>query len=547
MEVPSWKAGPGETLVQVSLCLPLGPSEMNGYIHHGRDWRKVLRYSLVDGPRETVRKITSRLLEEKIRESRELVIAVGVRPSRPSVLVLALGTRHPRWAELAPFHEKLLFDLPANALPEQAIGAFLKLVSSGMGTTPDEKVVRCWASPLLGFDSASGRPPIVPKGLSSEALSRLLEDDGQCALPEWAAKSLQRRPTPVVPIAARRTGAVTKGGVVLVGAGNYSRTQTAYHLSRSGARISWVVDRDPVCAALVAAELGAPRAGTDMSEAIADDGVELAVVASFHDTHAPLACAALDAGLRVFIEKPPAIDERQLATLLISCATNPGRWRIGYNRRYAKMIRVMHRALEVQRGPTTVTCVVREATIPRGHWYYWPTQGTRILGNLCHWLDIGFLLCGRGAPSAMYVSAPEIRGRRDEEVAIHVSFQNGSTCTIVGTGRGDGALGVQERIEARRESRTFVIEDFRRATLYEGGRVLGRWGGFRDQGHGDMFRSCASWLKGETSQEPLTYDLTDLWVPNRLAIDAAGMALRQQLCQVYPSSEWEIPPWTERS
>ncbi len=58
-------------------------------------------------------------------------------------------------------------------------------------------------------------------------------------------------------------------------------------------------------------------------------------------------------------------------------------------------------------GPLTMTCIVKELRLPKSHWYYWSTQGTRIAGNLCHWIDLG-AYCIKQRPVSVYgVSVPE--------------------------------------------------------------------------------------------------------------------------------------------
>jgi predicted dehydrogenase len=535
--VPYWDCGEREVLIDVVDCLPLGPSEDGSYVRHGNEWKKVIAYAFADGPGETIRKVVSRRLEEKIRGSRELVVAFGTR-HRSEARVLALGTRHPKWVETAPFHEDLVFDIPGDATAARMFEVFFGLARRASGGSAELEAVRRWLSPVMGFDPASGTAPELPQGLSRESLASAFGGEAGRA-PSWAVNALQGRPLTNPRTSLEKTGRNKPMGVALIGAGNYARTQAAHHLRKSGLNVTWIVDRDPVCAALVGERMGVAKRATTSSEAFSDPGVGLVVLTSFHDSHTPLACVALSEGKRVFIEKPPAITQEQLRALLGACGANPGRWRIGYNRRYAPAVRIALDELTRVEGPTTVLCTVREATIPRGHWYYWPNQGTRILGNLCHWIDLGFLLCARQPPVSLCLSAPEIDGRRDEEVGVGLVFKDNSAVTVIGTGRGDGSLGVRERIEVRRGELTIVIEDFRSLTVQTEGRTRTLWNGVRDRGHGAMFRSCAAWSRGEPSQEPLSYDVRDLWIPNRLAIEAAEMAASGKTSRSYDANEWD--------
>lgn len=518
VDVPTWEPGPCETLLEIKAMLPLGPSQEGMYTRQPRDIRRVISYILTDGLGETLRKVRSRRLEEAIRGSRELVLAAGQR-QEDKRSCLAIGTRHPMWIPRAPFHDQLTFPFMCGADFDRALSTFFLLARVH---NHDFGALRNWLAPLIGYDPACGESPKLPEGLSMAALGRLEKGANNLAVPPGTFIFKE-----VAPISAkrRRVPAYHAQGFVLVGAGNYARTQAAHQLSKGGLRPRWVVDRDPVTAAMVGARLGVQRVSTTITEPLGDEGAPLFVVASFHDTHAPIACAALEAGKRVFVEKPPALGRSQLEQLYISCVNAPGRWRVGYNRRYAPMVRLAREALGAESGPVTVTCIIREATIPRSHWYYWTNQGTRISGNLCHWVDLAFLLCDRGCPASLSLSAPDVEGRRDEETVLVVTFTDGSQASIVGTGRGYGTLGVEETIVARRGSTTFCIQDFRVASFRRAGRMIKNWRGKRDRGHRDMFRSCARWAVGMPSQAPMSYELADLWIPNLLTALASEMAI----------------------
>jgi len=106
--------------------------------------------------------------------------------------------------------------------------------------------------------------------------------------------------------------------VALIGYGYAGKTFHA-PLIRSvpGLELAVVVSRD---AAKVHADLPDVTVVGTPQEAIADPGIQLVVIASPNDTHAPLARAALQAGKHVVVDKPFAIDlaqARELAALAV--------------------------------------------------------------------------------------------------------------------------------------------------------------------------------------------------------------------------------------
>lgn len=98
-----------------------------------------------------------------------------------------------------------------------------------------------------------------------------------------------------------------------------------------GLRLHTVVSRDP---AKVAVAHPRARVLADPAQAFADPAIDLVVVATPNDTHAPLALAALAAGKHVVVDKPFALDAAQ-AQAMIAAAAGAGRvLGVFHNRRW---------------------------------------------------------------------------------------------------------------------------------------------------------------------------------------------------------------------
>lgn len=107
--------------------------------------------------------------------------------------------------------------------------------------------------------------------------------------------------------------------VVVVGLGNMGISHALAHL-RLGSRIVGLVNRSPV--SLPAELQGLPRlASWDEGLALRPD---LAVIATYSDSHAAYACQAMEQGAHVFVEKPLATTVAD-ARRVVDCATANGR------------------------------------------------------------------------------------------------------------------------------------------------------------------------------------------------------------------------------
>lgn len=275
----------------------------------------------------------------------------------------------------------------------------------------------------------------------------------------------------------------SKLGISFVGAGNFSRAVLMhYALKHSGVALRGVMDRNPKLTLKVAKDMKAAFCTTSYNAILDDLKTQAVFIITYHDSHAELGIQALNAGKMVFIEKPPAVSMEQLQQLVKSAQTVNRFLFVGYNRPYAPFSKIVMDTLVEEEGPTSMTCVVRLYDIAKTNWYYWPQQGTRIVGNACHWIDYGYRLVGRKNPLRVVVEHSVI-GRPDENNTIAFTFEDGSLLTIVLTNRGSQLLGGQEWIDIKKGRTAIFIDDFRKLIIERNGRTKKIQSRHRDKGH----------------------------------------------------------------
>lgn len=103
-------------------------------------------------------------------------------------------------------------------------------------------------------------------------------------------------------------------GIAVVGAGFMGGVHSSVLRLDGRADLRWVVDLDRSAAAGLAARSGA-HATTELAEALADQSVRLAVVATPATTHTPIAAEVLRAGRHVLVEKPLALHSEEIGQL----------------------------------------------------------------------------------------------------------------------------------------------------------------------------------------------------------------------------------------
>jgi len=109
--------------------------------------------------------------------------------------------------------------------------------------------------------------------------------------------------------------------VLIAGLGNMGMSHALAHHNHPDAEIVGLVNRSPVA---LPEELARYPMFTDFTEALGATSPDLAVIATYTDSHADYACAAMEAGAHVFVEKPLAMTVAD-ATRVVETAKRTGR------------------------------------------------------------------------------------------------------------------------------------------------------------------------------------------------------------------------------
>src|SRR5437764_7790295 len=260
--------------------------------------------------------------------------------------------------------------------------------------------------------------------------------------------------------------------VGLIGAGDYARRMLLPHFREGGVEFVSIASASGVSARDAGERYGFARFVSGADEVMADEGVNLVVIATRHDSHAELARRALERGLDVFVEKPLALNDGELDAVLGAAAASRGRLTVGFNRRFSPHGRAAREFFADARAPLSILYRVNAGRVPRTHWTQDAREGGgRIVGEVCHFVDFMHFLTGSRVERvhAESVSSNDEQGTDDDSVFVTLKFADGSNGTVAYLAEGDRAL-PKERVEIFGAGRAFVIEDFRSATAYRNGR-----------------------------------------------------------------------------
>jgi predicted dehydrogenase len=259
-----------------------------------------------------------------------------------------------------------------------------------------------------------------------------------------------------------------------------------------------VATASPVNARDTARRFGIDLATTDSQELLRDERVDLVLIGTRHNLHAPQALQALRAGRHVLVEKPLCLEEAELAPLLDEARRARRLLAVGFNRRYSPLARRAREVLGRLPGPALLVCRVNAGRLPAGHWQQDPAQGGgRIVGECCHFLDLILFLAGADLLAARATALPSdgISVVNGDSFTATLELRGGSRAVLIYSGLGDPGL-PKERLEIFKGGAALVLDDFSRLTVHggAGGSLdLGR----QDKGFEGQWEEIGRALRGE--------------------------------------------------
>jgi len=291
-------------------------------------------------------------------------------------------------------------------------------------------------------------------------------------------------------------------GAAVVGPGNYAKEILIPNLrGSSDYSLRWLVSSNPLHARQIGERYRFEKCGTSLSEALADDSVRVVFIATPNNQHLEMVGLAAAAGKIVFVEKPLCITPEELDEAVRIQERTGARIVVGFNRRYAPLVKQLKKELGSTDGPFLMNYRVNADYIPSIRWVQDPkVGGGRIVAECCHFFDLFSFLLGESGPT-LDVTCAGINGAstvaRDNLVAV-AKYKSGSVATLTYSALGNRGLD-RERIEVFGAKNAFVLDDFKTLRIYEPNRIRSFGNGRADKGHRAELSELAKAVRGEST------------------------------------------------
>jgi len=305
-----------------------------------------------------------------------------------------------------------------------------------------------------------------------------------------------RRVDMAVPTRVRSSADVLKIG--FIGAGNFAQLYLLPRLKGDPhVQLEGVVTSSGITAMGAAKKFGFRFATTDPSEVLEHPDIRAVFIVTRHNSHAHYVIQALERGKDVYVEKPLALNEEELAAVQEAYGRSEGRLMVGFNRRFSPLseqVRAFFSPIcgdgltgwqgdkgpeshsltpspphPLTRAPLVIHLRINAGALPANHWAQDPeVGGGRIVGEGCHFLDLARFWIGHPVVSVSAHALP-VDGHPADCVCATLSYADGSLAVLEYLANGDRSV-PKEYYEVHGGGQSAVLDDFRRLILAHGGK-----------------------------------------------------------------------------
>ena len=279
---------------------------------------------------------------------------------------------------------------------------------------------------------------------------------------------IDRKTLKIKTITINESSFVSKKGILgIIGAGNFTKMTVIPTLKNSGAQLKYIASSGGMSGTQLAKKYGISHSTTDYTEILRDEDVDTVIITTRHNSHAKYVIESLKAGKNIFVEKPLALNEKQLDEIISTYQSvdNPSIM-VGFNRRFSPHLRVIKKSLGNNPGPINIAATMNAGFIPKDHWVHdLKSGGGRIIGEACHLMDVCVFLTGSLIKSVCMNSIGESPSLDTDNASILLKFQNGSNAVINYFSNGSKKYS-KERVEVYSQERTWIVNNYQKTEAF---------------------------------------------------------------------------------
>jgi len=276
----------------------------------------------------------------------------------------------------------------------------------------------------------------------------------------------------------------------LIGLGNFMQATILPILKKQdGVSIEGVATTKGHVAKHIAVKYRIAECYSNAKDMFSNPGINTVMIASRHNSHAQYVIEGLKTKKHVYTEKPLAINALELKEIIELRKSVTTDVMVGFNRRFAPLVVKCRGFLNQLPEPKLINYRINAGYVPPEHWIQNAEEGGgRIIGEVCHFVDLCSFICGAGFESIFAQTTGDNRQR--DNLCVMIRFKDGSLANVSYISTGDKIYS-KERIELYSCGAVMVIDDFRRLELIKDGKRK-LYNSVQDKGH---MRQLALWIE----------------------------------------------------
>jgi len=298
-----------------------------------------------------------------------------------------------------------------------------------------------------------------------------------------------------------------KVNVAVVGIGGFAQSVHLPNMEKIEAcNIHTLISHDGNKVMSASKKFHAINASTDYNDTLKDELINLVVITTRHNTHAPMTIQALKAGKNVFVEKPLAMNDDELNKVIDSVNQSKNQVMVGFNRRFSPFITNIKKHISDENSPAFLHYRVNGGKAPADSWVNDPNEGGgRIIGEACHFIDLLSYLAN-DLPIKIYAKSIISQSTNtidSDNIICILTYPNGSIASLNYTTEGSSML-PKEYLEVHINEKSIIMNDFK-SLEYFGFKEKNVKTKSQNKGHfEEMKQTIDSLLAGKPM--PITFD-----------------------------------------
>ena len=255
-----------------------------------------------------------------------------------------------------------------------------------------------------------------------------------------------------------------KPSINFIGCGNYARSILIPIFYKEKVELNTIYANNGLAPTQLAKKFKFRKASTDTQLCFTDNTPNTIVISTRHDTHAKFIIEALKNNKNVYVEKPICLNIEELKLIEKTykkqlAQKNPPILMIGFNRRFAPLIKILKNQLDKIQGPKSIIYTCNAGFVDSNNWIHdKKIGGGRLIGEACHFVDLIRFLIGN---KIVNIAKQDIKKGvlNNDSFNLQIDFEDGSIATINYVTFGPNSY-PKERIEVYAKNVIFRLDNF---------------------------------------------------------------------------------------